>query len=191
MTRFFYNDKAKLEKVAVLLQNALAKFSARDFDADNALLAALNGFTEAYKELGKSDRETQFLAMKAEWATAQKGINPLTFEKVAIRRSEMLSGVSFRLLHRAEQYLSDDLAEIETRLKDAETLVAQIIIAAFQAKLLPPVEELAKIKDPEAATPLWDTLAKDENIVIGQKRVQLLVHRFDALLIFCDLLQRL
>ncbi len=190
MTRFFLNDRARLTDVLQLLNRALVKFNARDFDADSVLLEALNGIIDTYKELGKSDRETQFLAMKAEWVTAHRGINPLTFEKVTVRRSEMTSGVAFRLLQRAEHLLTDDLAEAEGRIREAEGLVSQIIIAAFQAGLLKAVD-LEKIKDPQTSGPLWDSLAADPNIVIGQKRAQLLVHRFDALIIFSDLLQRL
>jgi hypothetical protein len=190
MTRFYFNDKAKLTATLQLLAEALTKFNARNFDADQVLLSALNACIIMYKDLGKTDRETQFLALKAEWVTANRGINPLTFEKVTIRRSDMTTGVSFRLLQRAEQLLNEDLAAAEQRIKEAADLIAQIIIAALQAGLLKaaPIEG---IEDTAMAGKLWDSFAGDANIVLGQKRVQLLVHRYDALLIFSDLLQRL
>ncbi len=197
MTRFFLNDKEKLETAIKGITRALEKFNARDFDADTALLAALNNAIDVYKVLGKSNRESGFQSLKAEWVTAQRGINPITFEKVTIRKNEMLNGISFKVLQRAEQQLGDDLQEVDNAIKDAQTLISQIVIAGVQTGILPKAIQAPKpAKGKKTAAPpsseqVWTALSADANISLGQKRVQLVVNKYDALIILEDMLKHI
>jgi hypothetical protein len=38
---------------------------------------------------------------------------------------------------------------------------------------------------------IWKALAADANVAIGQKRVQLLVNRYDSLILFEDMIRQL
>ncbi len=190
MTRFYLNEKMRLDKALQLLTAALEKYNERAGDADDALKKAFDEAVAIYKELGKSSQESLFQSLKTEWITAQRGINPVTLEKVSIRRNEMVNTIKFKIMQKAQQQLGIDIDEVEAVLKEATTLVSQIIIAAFQARLITAGDIDSTIKEEEIEA-LWKNIGKDDNISLGQKRVQLLISRFDALLIFGDLLQKL
>ena len=190
MNRFFLNDKQKLTTAIDLFNEALARFNARDFDADKALLLALTDSVSIYKELGKSDRENEFQSLKAEWITAQRGINPVSFEKQQLRRGELVNTISFKVMQRAGQLLNTDIHEVDEKLNEVSVLISQIIIAAFQAGLLTE-DGIRNARTQEDKERLWSGLSADANISVGQKRVLLMVNKYDALILFDELAQRL
>jgi hypothetical protein len=132
MTRFYLNDKSRFTAVMRLVIDALDKYNTRSFDADTALIAALNEAIATYKELARTDREGQCQALKADWALCQRGVNPATLEKLTTRRGEMVNSTCYKILQRLQQIVSDDLQETEAVLKEAEALVGQIVIASVQ-----------------------------------------------------------
>jgi uncharacterized protein YacL (UPF0231 family) len=190
MTRFYLNEQNKLKTAIEAVTRAVLKFNARDFDADQTLLLALNETAAIYKELGKTDRENECQTLKAEWITAQRGINPISFEKITSRRGEMLSTISFKVMQRVGHLLNLDVEEVDAKLNEVSALISQVIVAAFQGGLL--TEQIVRdAKTQEEKERLWVSLGADANIAIGQKRVLLQVNRFDVLIVFDELLQRL
>lgn len=190
MTRFYLNDQKKIQTATGLFTDALAQFNAREFDADKALLKALNETIAIYKELGKTDRENEFQTLKAEWITAQRGVNPISFERVTQRRSEMVNMISFKVMQRASQLMNTDIQEVDAKINEVSLLIGQIIVAAFQNGLLT-TDAIKDAKTSEQKTALWEGLSADPNIAIGQKRVLLMVNRYDILILFDDMVQRL
>jgi hypothetical protein len=190
VTRFYLNEKAKLGQVLQLLITALEKYNARDMDAGIALKRALDQAIANYKELGKSNQESHLHTLQAEWVMAQRGINPQTLEKVTVRRNELANGTMFKVMQRAQQQLAADIEDVEMVLKEAGALLGQIIVAALQGRLIAPAD-IQAADSPDKIEMLWKQLGNDANILLGQQRVLLLVSRFDALLIFGDLLRQL
>lgn len=190
MTRFYFNEKTRLDKALQLMIAALQKYNSKDFEADMALKLALDEALLAYKELGKSNQESQFEALKAEWVTAQRGINPVSLEKLTVRRNEMVSTVKFKIMQRAQQQLAVDVEAVEAVLNEATSLVSQIIVAALQGGWIK-IDDIRRADNADAVETLWKNLDRDANILLGQQRVLLMISRYDALLIFGDLLQRL
>lgn len=190
MNRFYLNDQKKIQTATEFFNTALQQFNAREFDADKALLKALNETIAIYKELGKTDRESEFQALKAEWITAQRGINPISFEKVTLRRSEMVSMICFKVMQRASQLLNTDQQDVDAKIAEVSALIAQIIVAAFQGGLLT-TEMIVNARTQKEKELLWDGLSADANIAIGQKRVLLMVNRYDVIILFDDMTQRL
>lgn len=190
MTRFYTNEKTRLDKALQLMIAALQKYNAKDFEADTALKVALDEALLMYKELGKSNQESHFEALKAEWVTAQRGINPMSLEKLTVRRNEMVGTVKFKIMQRAQQQLAMDVEAVDAVLNEATTLISQIIVASLQGGLLNS-ELIRRAGDPDAVETLWKNIGDDANVMLGQQRVLLMVSRYDALLIFGDLLQRL
>jgi hypothetical protein len=190
MTRFYLNEKERLNKALQLMIAALQKYNSKDFETDTALKLALDEALLVYKDLGKSNQQSQFEALMAEWVTAQRGINPITLEKVTVRRHEMLGTVKFKVMQRAQQQLAMDVEAVEAVLNEATTLVSQIIVAALQAGLITPAD-IQRADNADAVEMIWKNLDTDNNILLGQQRVLLMISRYDALLIFGDLLQQL
>lgn len=187
MQRFFYNEKIKCNELLKQLNTAMALFSARHYDADQLLVQLLKDGIQLYKDLGYSEKESQVQSLQAEWATSQRGINPYTLVKQITRRNEMTATVAFKILQAMEILLRNDYVAGDEKIGQASDLISQIIVAALQANLLTDVE-IKKIKTQKEIESTWKNLGSDGNISLGQKRVLLLVSRFDALIIFDDLL---
>jgi hypothetical protein len=190
MQKFYFNENNRLNTLLTQLNSVLSKFNARDIDCDMALLNVLDAGIQAYKELGITKRESQLLSLKAEFVTAQRGVNPLTFEKQLTRRHEMITTIIFKILQSTELQMRNDLTENENRLQQAAELVGQIITAAVQGGQLTG-NDIKKINTQADAEKAWQQIGADENISLGQKRVLMLVSRFDALILFDDLLEPL
>ena len=190
MQKVYYKEYQLLQHLLDIVIKALEKYNNKEYDCDNFLLTALTESHTAYGQAGLKQKESKILALKSEFITAQRGINPLTFEKVAIRRGEMQSTISFKVLHDLEEIVRTDLIETEVKIKQAEDLVNQIILAAYQGGILT-AERLKKIRSNSSMKNMWKELGRDPNINMGQKRVLLIVSEYDAYIILDDTLTRL
>lgn len=170
-----------------LLTGVLEKFNSRDYNTQIALLSYLDESIKIYNDLGRIQRESELQLLKAEIITAQRGISPITFEKKTINRHEMENTISFKVLQSSEQQLRSDILENENTLKQAKDLVSQIIVASIQLDLLN-TDKINAIKTSKDIDDLWVNIGADANINLGQKRVLLIVSKYDALLLFEDLL---
>ncbi|MEO6136904.1 MAG: hypothetical protein ABIP35_17245 [Ginsengibacter sp.] len=187
MQRFFYNEKIKIGGLLTQLNSTMELFSARHYDADKLLVQLMKDCIQMYKDLGYSEKESQVQSMQAEWAISQRGINPYTLVRQITRRNEMTATVAFKILQAIEILLRNDYVAGDEKIGQASDLISQIIVAALQANLLTDVE-IKKIKTQKEIESTWKKLGSDSNLLLGQKRVLLLVSRFDALIIFDDLL---
>lgn len=190
MRKFYANEIAKLGNLLQGLTGIMEKYNRRDTDVLPDLLQWLTGSIETYQQLGQLDKESQLLAMKTELVTAQRGINPLTFEKVSLRRHELQMTIAYKVMQAAEEQLRNDLATDQEKLKDAADLLSQIVIAGLQTGIIKK-EEISKIKTQKKIKALWDTLAADANIFLGQTRALLLVSEYDIWVLMGDLLASL
>ncbi len=187
MQKFYHNENAKITALLTQLNGVMNKFNSRDYDTDVVLLHCLEESINTYKSLGRIQRESQLQSLRAEFITAQRGTNPITLEKQNIRRHEMTNAIAFKVMQSTEQQLRQDFIENENMLKQAGDLIVQIIIAAIQGGLLTDVDIL-NIKESKDIENAWNKIGADPNIALGQKRVLLLVSKYDALILFDDLL---
>jgi hypothetical protein len=187
MQKFYSNERVKITAVLVKLNVAMEKFSSKDHDADASLLQVLVDAIEMYKELGYTEKESQVQMLRTEFVTAQRGVNPITFEKQLTRRHEMVTTICFKVLQAVESILRTDLADKDAKLLEAKELVAQIIVAALQVGLLKDID-INKIRNQHDLETEWAILGKDANISLGQKRVLLIINKYDALILFDELL---
>jgi hypothetical protein len=187
MQKFYYNTVDKLRVTQAALNLVTVKYTSRDFDTDTALIQFLTTTSVAYKEIGNKDRESQLLTLKAEFLTAQRGINPITFEKITIRRNEMVNTICFKILQAVEQFMRTDLQQATQILDAAKEIVTQIIIAGLQAGIITDVL-IEQLKTQEKIESLWKLLSTDANIAIGQKRVLLQVSKYDVWFLIDELI---
>lgn len=184
MQRFFFNEKNKTETLNRATITALEKYNHRDYNAEKFLQDVLDNCIVYYKENGTVGRETELLSLKTELTTAQRGINPRTLEKVSVRRNEMQSITTYKVLQTLSEIMRMELEKISTTLNDAKILVGQIILAAIQGGLL----DDAKIKAVKKQTDIekmWNSFSVDANLSLAQKKVQMQVSRPD-IIILCD-----
>lgn len=186
MQRFYHNDKQQLIQLLSVFNEVSAKYSRKDFDTDIALKALLDKAAARYKEGGHTDKESQVRLLQAEIATAERGIHPETRERVTTRRSEMRMGIQLKVLQTLEQMLREELTTANNKLQEARDIVAQILLAGMQGGIL---EDVVLTKDNNEAElqAIWKLLSADGNIVLGQKRVLMMVSMYDILLLMDEL----
>ncbi len=187
MQKFYHKQ---IQDVKLLLQQlnvAMDQYSHKLYHADETLMTVLNTAIKTYKDLGKSERESQLQALKTELVTATRGINPLTFEKQTTRRAELISIIAFKVMQATETMFRLDVENDQSKLTQANELITQILIASIQSGKLPDAD-IKKIKTIADAEKAWKKIGADANISLGQKRVLLLISQVDAMILFDDLL---
>jgi hypothetical protein len=165
-------------------------YNDRNPELNEALIVLLDAAAAAYRERGRAERESFTISLKAEFTTALRGINPITLEKLTVRRHEMQGTIAFKVLQSLESQLRNQLLEATEPLQQAENLVGQILAAGIQKGLISD----AAIRDTttqEAIETLWRSIGSDADIALAQKRVLLLVSSFDISLLIDKLLSAL
>lgn len=190
MLKFYHNEIKKIEELIRKLNIIFNKYNDKDIDTCQTFLNVMDECIKEYKELGKIERESQLLSIKAEVITAQKGINPLTFEKQTLRRNELVNTFLFKALKETENIFRNDLVVDESKIVSARELISQIIIAAIQSEMIKN-QDIQDLNSFESSQRLWILISKDSNISLGQQRALLTVNKSDADIIFFDLLTSL
>src|SRR5688500_9554179 len=189
MQPFYHSQVNKLMGALNGLEKVTAKYINRAYDLQASLLEWLDHTVQAYKDMGQLERESQLLLLKAEMVTAQRGINPTTLEKQSTHRNELQHNTAFKIMQAAESLLRTDLGLKMEKLREAEDLVRQVVIAGFQEGLITP-EIIAKTKKQAQLEALWTALSQDPNISLGQTRILLLVSKYDVWILLGDMLAR-
>lgn len=187
MQAFYASEIVKISNLLKALNGVMDKYNRRDVNVLPELLQWLDTAVRTYHELGQLDKESRCQALKTEVVTAQRGINPLTFEKITLRRNEMQLTIAFKVMQAAEAQVRSDLTADTERLKEATELLGQVIVAGLQTGLLTG-ERINKVKSQEDIRALWQALSADANIALGKTRALLLVSEYDILILLGDLL---
>lgn len=189
MQPFYYSQVNKLMGALNALEKVTVQYINRAFDLPASLLEWLDHTVQAYKDIGQLERESQLLLLKAEMVTAQRGINPATLEKQSTHRNELQYNTAFRIMQAAEALLRTDLGSKMEKLREAEDLVRQVVIAGFQEGIITQ-EKIMKAKKQSHLEALWAELSIDPNISLGQTRILLLISKYDVWIMLGDLLAR-
>ena len=187
MQPFLTREAGQLSGLAGTLSGVFRLYNDRKTELNDSLLAFLDDAAAVYKDRGHQEKETQVLSLKAELITALRAINPVTLEKVTLRRHEMQSGIAFKVLQSVELRLRSDVEEVSVSLRQAEDLLSQIIVVAIQKGLITdPV--IAETTTQASIAALWKSMAADADIALAQKRLLLMVSIYDVLLLLDKLL---
>ncbi len=186
MQTFYAGEQQRLNGLLQGLSGVIEKYNRKDIDVLPALFQWLDGCIAQYKKGGHIEKESQFATLKAELVTAQRGVHPVTLEKITLRRHEFQMTIAWKVLQAAEARLRLDLMAVQDKLKEAAQLLGQVIVAGLQAGLLTK-EKIIDAKAQEQIKALWTMLATDANIAIGQTRALLMVSEFDIIILLGDL----
>lgn len=191
MIQQFYSNQQNI--ASALLKQVTAsikKYNDRDLDAAIALHTTLDACITAYAKINKTEKESRFQSLKSELTTALRGVNPYTLEKVKLQRNEMIKNTAFRILQNSEEIIRTELQLITDRLKQAEELISQIILAAIQGNLIAK-ENIKDIKTQAAIEKLWKDIGNDAGLAIAVKKVQLMVSQPDITILLAQILETL
>lgn len=187
MQRFYFNDKQQISQLLMAFNGVSEKFSKKDFDTDKALKQLLDNAIKVYKDAGFTDKESQLQLMRAELTSVEKGIHPLTYEKIMVRKGEMKMSICLKTLQSLEQLLRSDFSHCNDKLQEARDMISQILLAALQGGLV--TDALLDSTNTESELQkLWKLLATDANIALGQRRVLMSVSIYDVLLLMEELI---
>lgn len=187
MQPFLFKEVEQLGALQRSLGSVFALYNDRRPELNDGLLRFLGDAAVVYRERGRQERECQVLSLEAELLTALRGTHPITLEKIAVRRHEMQNAIAFRILQSAEVQLRADLRQTMDTLQGAKDLLAQIVVAALQKGLITDTM-IANATTQAAIEALWAAIAADADIALAQKRVLLMISRYDAFLLVDELL---
>ena len=190
MQRLVHKELQRLGELLRTVVEAFRLYGEQKPELHASLLELLDRAATAYREAGRPERQSHVESLRAELATALRGIDPSTLERPATRRREMQSSIAFKVLQALESSLRGSFQQATETLERGESLVSQIVIAGIQKGLI----DEATIRDAttqEALESLWRSLAADADIALGQKRTLLLVSPVDVHLLLDDVLARL
>lgn len=190
MQKFFTNEQNKLKDLFADLNLTLAKFNNKEHDAVRFIMQTLNKGITTFEELGNTVKQTEVQMLVSELQTAQKGINPVTFQKQTTGRLELLNTIAFKVLQQFQYILANWYEQNILKLNQAKDLVTQIITAAIQSGLITG-DEIKKYKSPKDAEKYCAKITTDPNIALGEKRALLIVSKFDCLLLFDEMISGL
>jgi hypothetical protein len=191
MIQQFYSNQQNIASTLLLQVTAsLRKYNDRDIDAAIALHTTLDACITAYSKINKTEKESRFESLKSELTTALRGVNPYTLEKVKLHRNEMIKNTAFRILQSSEEIIRTELEGITDRLKQAEELISQIILAAIQGNLIAK-DDIKKITTQTAIEKLWKDIGNDAGLNIAVKKVQLMVSQPDITILLAQILETL
>jgi hypothetical protein len=176
--QFYTNQQNIASGLLQQVTESLKKYNDRDLDATLALQKTLDSCIQSYAKNNKSEKESRFESLKSELTTALRGVNPYSLEKQQLHRNEMIRNTAFRILQASEELIRLELVDINEKLRQAEELIAQIVLAAIQSKLIEN-ENLGKINTQAKIEKLWTDLGNDPNLNIAVKKVQLMVSQPD------------
>jgi hypothetical protein len=190
MIQFYFHNKEQLLLVKDKLVIAFEKNISRDIYATEALLSTIELLATKCKERGLVQCETKALALQSELVTLQRGYHPFNLEKITIKRHEITTAYSYKILQAVEELLRTNLQKIDDLLKEAETLLQQIIIMSIQLGKLND-ELIKKLNTQLEVEKFWVSLSTDDNISIGQKRLKLMISTHDVIILLMQQIDKL
>lgn len=190
MQKFLINEQTRYEVLIKSLTRTLSKFNNKDYDATQSVIALLKQVITGFEELGNSIKQSEVQILLSEVATAKAGINPINFQKQTTGRLELLHTICLKALQQLQQILAHSYELNNEKLNQAKDLVSQIVTAGIQQGLITAID-IKKYKSTADAEKYCAKMTKNENIALGEKRVLLLVSRYDCLLLFDEIINSL
>jgi len=160
----------------LIVQNE--KFVKKEFDLDKTLMLLLSEVQEYYQQIGESNKESDVSQLKNHLDLATSGIDPLKMERVKTRKREMVRIACFHCLSNLGEILNTSLYDIQGMLQSAEEMLNQVVLSAYQSKLITDniINALKTIDD---VALLWENLKKNEQILVIDKKLRLTVNHQD------------
>lgn len=190
MQKFLINEQNKLDVLIKSLTQTLSKFNNKDYDATQSVINLLKENINGFEGLGNSIKESEIQILLSEVLSAKAGINPITYQKQTNGRLELLNSICLKALQQLQQILAQFYNQNNEKLEQAKELISQIITAGLQEGLIT-AADIQKYKSVADAEKYCAKMTKNKNIALGEKRVLLIVSRYDCLLILDEIINSL
>jgi len=172
MTVLIHFKKQQLEGFIQQLIFQNEKFIKKEYDVDNTLMQLLNDVQEYYRQIGESTQESTISQLKTYLDLAVSGIDPISLERVKIRRRDLVRTACFHCLSNLGDALQNSLKTIEILLLSSLETIHHLLLSAYQSKLI--TDDLINKTDSiEKCTALWEKLKSNEQISLIDKKLKL------------------
>lgn len=185
MLPFLHARIQALERLLAQSSVVLDKYNRLDLDLAAALTACLDEAIDTYRALQRSSAENEWLALKAQFVSAEHGVHPVTMERVVGHRRELLRAVALRVLQHSAEQLRGGIAQDRQRLDDAVAQLRPIVLLAFRQGLITP-----RTRVPMSAArieALWHALLREPDIALAARQLAMQVSVHDIHLLLSDL----
>lgn len=160
------------------------------YELDAALIEFLNDCQDFYKKTGASNDELVFNELLSYYNTAQKGVNPITFEKLKVGRRLNTQTAAFYCLNEAGNHLKSSLEKDNILLEEATETLSNILLNLVQTDAIS-LEQLYKADNLDKCEVLWNELIKDKQINIISLKYKLKLHLQDIYILLDTIITKM
>ncbi|WP_156772358.1 hypothetical protein [Urechidicola croceus] len=170
--------KQKVEFFLEELNELHEKYISRTFDFDKNFISHLKECQDFFHEIGDSNMSSKLSQLRTYFETSLKGINPQNLEKIRTGKRENIWISAFHCLSNHGNQLQESLNNLEFILNEANETLSQLVITAFQSKLIND-KDLKTIKNLNDIENKWNQLCQNEQIKLIEKKLKLTIHQQD------------
>jgi len=182
---FLHARLQALERLLRRNSEVLVKYNRLDLDLAAALTDCLAEAIATHRALQRGSAENEWLALQAQFVSAEHGVHPVTGERVVGHRRELLRAVALRVLQHSAEQLRQAIAQDGQRLDDATAQLRPIVLLAFRQGLITP-----RTRVPMSAArteALWRDLLREPDIALAARQLAMQVGVHDIQLLLADL----
>lgn len=197
MLPFLHDRLQRLETLLARCSAVLQTYNRFDLDLAPALTTLLDEATTTYRALNRSSTENRLLALKAEFLTAERGMNPLTLERPATHRREMARAIALRVLQQCSEQMRSDCDDDRRQLADATQQLRPLLLLALQKGLLALPAKAVKTRAPTRAVSqktvqaLWRSVLATPDMGLAARQLALQLSATDIELLLIGLIATL
>lgn len=181
------------QKVNLLIEKLIflhELYVQNSYDLDATLVEFLKTCQEFYKKTGASNDELVFNELLSYYNTAQKGVNPRTFEKLKVGRRLNTQTAAFYCLNEAGNHLKRSLEKGNILLEEATETLSNILLNLVQTDAIS-LEQLYKADSLEKCEVLWNELIKDKQINIIALKYKMKLHLQDIYILLDTIITKM
>jgi hypothetical protein len=183
---FLHERLHRFERLLEASNTALRAYNDLDLGISDIVGSFLEGAAAEYHTVGTAEAENDMLALRAQLASAHRGIDPFTTERVTTRRREMERAVALRVLLRSSERLREDCDGVRQQLAATREQLVPIVLYALQKGFLPAEPDRAVPQDEIEAA--WRSLLDDPESQAAARHLAMNASTFDIVLLLGDLL---
>jgi hypothetical protein len=184
---FLHDRLQRREQLLVHSSAVLGKYNRRDFDLTNAVNTFLDDAVAVHRTLQLTAVENAFLALKAQFVSAEQGTHPDTLEHRTGQRRDLVRAIALRVLQRSAEQLRDDGARDEQLLQDARRQLQPLVLLAVRDALVP--QSSSKRLNQQQVHLLWLALVQAPESALAARQLAMQTSLYDVLLLLGDLVE--
>lgn len=186
MLPFLHDRLQKLERLLEHSSAALTKYNRLDLDLAAALTGFLDEAIAGYKTANRADVENELLALKAQYTLAQRGVHPLSLERITSHRRDMERAIALRVLQQSTQRLRADYGQDQQALAESRAQLRPILLQAMRKGLIDLLSHRTFTQ--QQLDELWQTILREPELQLAARQVAMQLSPIDIHILLGELI---